>query len=284
MTSGRPSLEERLKTRNLRVEHRGPFLYGVSSFAHYGLRAALRKRVQRDVAQVMNEYDHESRTEHWKAETGVEDLILGDDRTEKWIIKDSKAVRGTVREAREYLLDRLAARIEDLLPEGRGTVVEFGCGTGRNLLYLARRFPNLHLIGIEITPKTVERARRTAEKHGLRVTFLEGDMTSPPEIEGAVDVVYSVHALEQLPRDFGRAVDSMLDLAQRGVVFFEPVHELFPRTLLGMAGRFRIYNADYLNGLLTYLKQGGARIVDAKAMTTAGYPLNHTTEVVVRTG
>lgn len=284
MTSGRPSLKERIKTRNLRVEHRGPFLYGASSFAHYGLRAALRKRVQRDVSQVMDEYDHERRTEHWKAETGLEDLILGDDRTQKWIIKDSRAVRGTVRDARQFLLERLAGRIEELLPEGRGTVVEFGCGTGRNLLYLAGRFPELDLIGIEITPKTVERARQTAKEHGLRVTFLEGDMTSPPDIETAVDVVYSVHALEQLPRNFDRAVDSMLSLARRGVVFFEPVHELFPRTLLGMAGRFRIYNADYLNGLLTYLKQGGARIVDAKAMTTAGYPLNHTTEVVVRTG
>jgi len=284
MTSARPSLQERLKTRNLRIEHRGALVYGVSSFAHYGLRAALGKRVQRDVTQVMNEYDHESRTEHWKAETGLDDLILGDDRTEKWIIQGSKPVRGTVREAREYLLERLAARIEELLPEGRGSVVEFGCGTGRNLLYLARRFPNLQLTGIEITPKTVERARRTAEQHGLAVTFLEGDMTSPPEIEGTVDVAYSVHALEQLPRNFDRAVDAMLGLARRGVVFFEPVHELFPRTLLGVAARFRIYNADYLNGLLTYLQQSGARVVDAKAMTTAGYPLNHTTEVVVRTG
>ncbi|MDH3728675.1 MAG: class I SAM-dependent methyltransferase [Myxococcales bacterium] len=279
----RLTLKERLKTRDLRVEDSGALLYAVTSFMHYGLRAALGKRVERDLSQVMNEYDQETRSEHWKTDIGLEDLVLGDNLEEKWILKDSKLVRGTVRDARRYLLDRLGTRIEEFLPDGQGTVVEFGCGTGRNLLYLARRFPNLELIGIEITPKTVERARHVASENGMNVTFLEGDMTSPPAITADVDVVYSIHALEQLPRSFALAVDAMLGLARRGVVLFEPVHELFPRTIVGLAGRFRIYNADYLDGLLGYLKEKGADIVKARALATAGYPLNRTTEIVIRT-
>lgn len=277
------SLMKRLKAGDLRIEDRGPFLFTASSFVHYGLRAMLRKRVQRNVAQVMDEYDRETRTEHWKPDIGVDDLILGDDHSERWILRDSKLERGTTRHARRYLLERLAANIIELLPDGQGTVVEFGCGTGRNLFYLAQRFPGLTLIGIELTPKTVERARAVARANGWEITFLVGDMTSPPEITRAVDVVYSVHALEQLPRAFRSAVDAMLNLASRGVIFLEPVHELFPPTMLGLAGRFRIYNADYLNGLLGYLKETNANVVKARALTTAGYPLNRTTEIVVRT-
>lgn len=277
------SLVERLKAGDLRIENRGALLFTASSFMHYGLRAVLRKRVRRDASHVMEEYDRETRTEHWKPDIEVDDLILGDDYRERWILRDSKLDRGTTREARRHLLERLADNITKLIPDGHGTVVEFGCGTGRNLFFLAQRFPGLALIGIELTPKTVERARAVARENGWEITFLVGDMTSPPEIKRTVDVVYSVHALEQLPRAFRSAVDAMLSLASRGVVFFEPVHELFPRTMLGWAGRFRIYNSDYLNGLLEYLKERGANIVGARALGTAGYPLNRTTEIVVRT-
>ncbi len=278
-----PTLKERWKNRDLRVEDGGALLYAITSFLHYGLRAALGRRVERDVSHVMEEYDHETRTEHWKSDIEVDDLILGDDQSERWILRDSKLDRGTTRDGRRYLLERLATHIAELLPDGRGTVVEFGCGTGRNLFYLAQRFPRLALIGIELTPKTVERARAVARDKGWEITFLVGDMTSPPEIGRTVDVAYSVHALEQLPRTFRLAVDAMLDLASQGVVFLEPVHELFPHTILGLAGRFRIYNADYLNGLLGYLKEKDANVVKASPLTTAGYPLNRTTEIVVRT-
>jgi SAM-dependent methyltransferase len=274
---------ERLKAGDLRVENRGALLFTASSFMHYGLRAMLGKRVQRDVSQVMEEYDRETRREHWKPDIDVDDLILGDDRSERWILRHSKLDRGTTRDARRYLLERLATNIAELLPDGSGTVVEFGCGTGRNLFYLAQRFPRLDLIGVELTPKTVEGARAVARDNGWEITFLVGDMTSPPEISREADVVYSVHALEQLPRSFRLAVDAMLSLASRGLVFLEPVHELFPPTMLGLAGRFRIYNADYLNGLLGYLKEKDANIVKAHALATAGYPLNRTTEIVVRT-
>lgn len=278
------SIRERIRTKDLRVIDRGPLAYTWSSLAHYGLRAALSRRVDRNASQVSAEYDGQARSDLWKPDLSLQELIFGDDQQEKWISVDGKLQRGTTRECRRYLLNRLETRILELLPEGRGTVVEFGCGTGRNLFYLAEAMPELTLIGIELTPKTVEYARGVAKENGLDVMFLLGDMTAPPTLDTEVDVAYSVHALEQLPRTFDRAVNAMRGMARRGLVFFEPVHELFPKNALGLAGRFRIYNADYLNGLHRYLSRSNANIVDAHPMSMAGHPLNPTIEILVRTG
>ncbi|MEM7437187.1 MAG: class I SAM-dependent methyltransferase [Myxococcota bacterium] len=277
------SLIQRLKSGDLRVDDRGPLLFTAGAFAHYGLRAMLGQRVSRNTNQVMGEYNREERTEHWKRDLAVDDLILGDDHAQQWIVRDSKLARGTVREAREYLLERLAKNVKEVLPDGDGTIVEFGCGTGRNLFFLAQRFPRLKLIGIELTPKTVERARIVARDHDWNIEFHVGDMTSPPDLQTEVDMAYSIHALEQLPRAYDQAADAMLNLANKAVLFLEPIHELFPKSVLGLAARFRIYNADYLNGLLQHLEASGARIKHANLLPTAGYPLNWTGEVCVET-
>jgi SAM-dependent methyltransferase len=274
-------IPERIQRRDLRVMNKGPLLYTVSSLLHYGMRAAVRRRVVRDVKQISQEYHDKNRTEYWASNGSLDDLIYSDNQTSKWILNGGRLEVGTDRIAREYLLERLEKRIGELLPEGHGTVVEFGCGMGRNLFFLKRKFPSLKLVGLELTPSTVESARKLAREAGLDITFEVADMTKKLPIEGA-DVAFSVHALEQLPRDFPAAVDNMLAVAAKGAVFFEPVHELFPKTLRGLAARFRIFNADHLNGLVAHLEtSANAKIVSAKAMPTVGNPLNQTAEILV---
>ena len=114
--------------------------------------------------------------------------------------------------------------------------------------------------------------------------FEIADVTKRVSLEPC-DVAFTIHALEQIPDDFPRAVDNMLALSGKGTVFFEPVWERFPKNLLGLAARFRRYNANYLNGLLTDLEsRSGVRIAHAEAMATVGNPLNHTVEIVVVPG
>jgi hypothetical protein len=113
------------------------------------------------------------------------------------------------------------------------------------------------------------------------VRFEVADATRPLSFEPH-DVAFTIHALEQIPDDFPRAVDNMLALSRKGTIFFEPVWERFPKNLLGLAARFRRYNANYLNGLLTNLEsRSDVRIEYAEAMSTVGNPLNHTVEIVV---
>jgi S-adenosylmethionine-diacylgycerolhomoserine-N-methlytransferase len=77
-----------------------------------------------------------------------------------------------------YLLgrDRLIARLA--VPPG-GTVLEVGCGTGRNLIAVAKRYPNAQLYGFDISGAMLATARANVAKAGLggRITLKKGDAT-----------------------------------------------------------------------------------------------------------
>jgi len=116
----------------------------------------------------------------------------------------------------------------------------------------------------------------------LDVEVNQADITSPLDWDGRATVSFTVHALEQLPRVFPRAVDQILGVTDKAAIFFEPVVELFPLSLRGLAARLRLRNADYLDGLLTYLRENGAgRVAVAERLPTVGAPLNQTSEIVV---
>jgi ubiquinone/menaquinone biosynthesis C-methylase UbiE len=55
----------------------------------------------------------------------------------------------------------------------KGSVLDLGCGTGENALYLAARAHEVW--GIDFVPAAIERARAKAEQRGLAVHFQVGD-------------------------------------------------------------------------------------------------------------
>lgn len=77
-----------------------------------------------------------------------------------------------------YLLgrDRL---LDELAPPPGGAILEIGCGTGRNLILAARRYPNTRCYGFDISSEMLKTARAAIDKAGLsgRITVAEGDAT-----------------------------------------------------------------------------------------------------------
>ncbi|MER8637083.1 class I SAM-dependent methyltransferase [Mesorhizobium sp. M1365] len=77
-----------------------------------------------------------------------------------------------------YLLgrDRLIAGLD--VPAG-GTVLELGCGTGRNIILAARRYPGARFFGLDISAEMLETATAALAREGLsgRVTLACGDAT-----------------------------------------------------------------------------------------------------------
>ncbi|MER8803143.1 class I SAM-dependent methyltransferase [Mesorhizobium sp. M0018] len=77
-----------------------------------------------------------------------------------------------------YLLgrDRLIAGLD--VPAG-GTVLELGCGTGRNIILAARRYPGARFFGLDISAGMLETATAALAREGLsgRVTLACGDAT-----------------------------------------------------------------------------------------------------------
>ena len=78
-----------------------------------------------------------------------------------------------------YLLgrDRLIDGLD--VPVG-GTVLELGCGTGRNIILAARRYPDARFFGLDISAEMLETASTAIAREGLldRVTLAQGDATA----------------------------------------------------------------------------------------------------------
>jgi S-adenosylmethionine-diacylgycerolhomoserine-N-methlytransferase len=78
-----------------------------------------------------------------------------------------------------YLLgrDRL---LDELRPEDGSTVLEVGCGTGRNLIHAARRYPHARFVGFDISRAMLETARTSIARAGLsdRIDVYQADATA----------------------------------------------------------------------------------------------------------
>ena len=76
---------------------------------------------------------------------------------------------------RKYYLFGRDRMIEGLdVPRG-GSVLELGCGTGRNLFAVAARWPGAQLTGLDISAEMLATAEASARRRGLDVTFVQGD-------------------------------------------------------------------------------------------------------------
>lgn len=117
-----------------------------------------------------------------------------------------------------YLLGR-DRMIEALDVPPDGTVLEIGCGTGRNLIAAGRRYPGAHLFGFDISAEMLKTARRNVERSGLDVRLAEGDacLFDPETAFGAArfDRVYFSYTLSMIP-DWTAALAHGLTLVKDG--------------------------------------------------------------------
>jgi SAM-dependent methyltransferase len=93
----------------------------------------------------------------------------------------------------------LRAFVED---EGRppGRALDLGCGTGTNVVYLARH--RWDATGVDFVPRAIAFARRRAADaditHGTR--FLVGDVTRLPRLGDPFDLVLDIGCLHSIPK------------------------------------------------------------------------------------
>jgi S-adenosylmethionine-diacylgycerolhomoserine-N-methlytransferase len=104
---------------------------------------------------------------------------------------------------RYYLLGR-DQLIVDLKPTAGAQVLEIGCGTGRNLVQAARRYPAAQFTGIDISTEMLTTALGAIKRHGLdgRIRVAHGDATDfdPMKIFSiAPDHIVVSYALSMIP-------------------------------------------------------------------------------------
>jgi S-adenosylmethionine-diacylgycerolhomoserine-N-methlytransferase len=121
---------------------------------------------------------------------------------------------------RYYLLGR-DQLIENLRPDAGASVLEIGCGTGRNLVQAAQRFPGAKLFGIDVSTEMLTSAIASISRRGLssRIRVAHGDATGfdPQLLFGvpAFDHVMVSYSLSMIPA-WTRVIESALSHLKPG--------------------------------------------------------------------
>jgi SAM-dependent methyltransferase len=208
--------------------------------------------------------------------TNFDDYVFGAERDD-FILSNDKIVVGSPRIGVKHYLPLL----QDLLMRraGTGPVIELGCGSGRNLLYLKKSGTQNELIGFELSPVSVDLANRAAKKFNLDINFATADVTKTIPFNGDVAAVFSVHAFEMMPRIFPDALDRIVQLRPGLAIFLEPIETLWPLNLRGLVSRLRVRQLDRLRHFMAYVEPR-FKVLEKRPLPFASNPLNQTCLVV----
>lgn len=120
-----------------------------------------------------------------------------------------------------YLLGR-DGMIAGLAPPQGGSILEIGCGTGRNLIKLAQTYPGTICYGLDVSEEMLATARRNVARAGLsdRITLAQADATQfdPQALFGrsGFDRIVISYALSMIPPWQGVVARALQTLSPNG--------------------------------------------------------------------
>lgn len=134
-----------------------------------------------------------------------------------------------------YLLGRDRLLNEMTVNDG-DHVLEAGCGTARNLIILARRYPNAHFYGLDASAAMLETAKKKADAAGVKnITFKTAlaDNFSFDETFGLsskFDTIFFSYSISMIPpwrESINNAVANLSDKGTLYIVDFYDQAELY---------------------------------------------------------
>jgi 2-polyprenyl-3-methyl-5-hydroxy-6-metoxy-1,4-benzoquinol methylase len=129
---------------------------------------------------------------------------------------------------RHRILDRAIARCA---PGTVTRVLDAGCGPGDHTLYLARRYPQAEVIGVDIDAERIDACTRSAQLLGVpNVRFARADLSRLGEEVRSqpFDLIVSIDVLEHLDDGPG-VIRTLADMLAPGGVLFIHIPTVRPK-------------------------------------------------------
>jgi S-adenosylmethionine-diacylgycerolhomoserine-N-methlytransferase len=137
-------------------------------------------------------------------------------------------------------------------------ILEIGCGTGRNLAQLASSFPEAEIVGVDLSPDMLNKARRKVAGFGSRVTLREGAYVAPLSTNGGFDLIVCSYTLTMINPGFADILRCcQADLSATGSLAVVDFHD----TRFGWFRRWMGLNHVRFDGqILAALRETGMRM------------------------
>ena len=121
---------------------------------------------------------------------------------------------------RTDLIERLASR------HAPANILEIGCGTGSNLVRMARRFPQARLTGLDLSADMLTRARRRLTPYGDRITLLHQPYAGLPDHRPGFDLIVLSYCLSMINPGWEAVIANIRqDLAADGLIAVVDFHD-----------------------------------------------------------
>lgn len=175
---------------------------------------------------------------------------------------------------RKYYLFGRDRLLKQIPAEAGQSILEVGCGTGRNIEHMARLYPHARFFGLDISKEMLETAHRRFARKGVsapRLHVADAASFSAGEFgETGFDHIVISYALSMIPA-WERAVECSLAALKPGgslhVVDFgqqERLPLLFRRLLRGWLERFHVQpRADLFEVMRSAAQRRGATLQTA---------------------
>ena len=249
----------------------------------------------RTLAKIDAEYDREKYAQclaRYEASEGESALSPGDlaalewgpiDQTLACSVGDEIVLMTTdqaIQEHRDLLAHTMTPKVTHA-----DNVVELGCGYGIQLWNLGKVFPEKSFLGGEYSANAVRLAsmlyRRGPNIRVRSFNFYDQRYDSLFEERAGAYVVFTSHAIEALP-SAGHFLDVLATHAEsiRSMFHFEPVHEFYDDSLLGLLRKRYTEANDYNRDLLSQLEgRANIRILQRRPNVFGSNPLNPTSVI-----
>lgn len=152
------------------------------------------------------------------------------------------------------LRKKVLTKLKDFNP--KGTLVDIGCGSGNLIIQIAESYPDLNLIGIDISSEILEFAKKRAldRSLGKRIEFKIGNVEKLPFSNESIDFIISTFSLHHWVNPL------------KG---FNEIHRVLKKDCTLLIFDFRRDSRRFFYGILTFI----TKVVAPKPLKEVHEPL-----------